>query len=112
MKKAFCEPGNTKFCPPIALASAFGFGFSDDALGEVLVKRSPDNGGDVIFKSRAEIEAAFTDESLHPGDLKVTTTALMFETMDKVAKGIKADGEAVKASKALKVLEKKLAKKK
>ena len=111
MKKAFCEPGNIKFCPPITLLSAMSFGLGT-STGSVIVKRSPENGGDITLSNRAEIEAAFGDESLHPGDLKATTSAVMVETLDKLAKAIKADGDATKASKALKALQKKLAKNK
>ena len=112
MKKAFCEPKNVTFCPPIALASAFQFGFASDATGELSIKRSPENGGDIIFKNRSELEASFSDESLHPGDLKAAASTIMVEVLDKLATAIKADGDATKASKALKALAKKLAKNK
>ena len=113
MKKAFCEPGNVSFCPPIALASAFAFEFSTDSTGgEFTIKRSPENGGDVIYKSRSELETAFSDESLHPGDLKAAASSLMVEILEKVANGIKADNDASKGVKAMKALQKKLAKKK
>ena len=110
MKKAFCEPKNISFCPPIALASAFCFGFAPDSTGELTISRSPENGGDVVFKSRAELEASFADESLHPGDLKAATSALMVATLEKLSSAIKADSDTTKASKALKALQKKLAK--
>ena len=112
MKKAFCEPKNITFCPPIALASAFAFGFTEDATGELKISRSPENGGDVVFTKRAEIEASFADESLHPGDLKAAASALMVSTLEKLSGAIKADGDATKAGKSLKALAKKLAKKK
>lgn len=110
MKKAFCEPKNIAFCPPIALASTFTFGFSESS-GEVIVKRSPDNGGDLLFKNMSDMEASFADESLHPGDLKATTSQIMVGILEKISGGIKADPEATKASKALKAMAKKLAKK-
>merc|ERR1712157_535244 len=44
MKKAFCEPGNVSFCPPISLASAFTFdiggGTDDGKKKEILIKRT------------------------------------------------------------------------
>ena len=110
MKKAFCEPKNITFCPPIELISAFGFGFSENATGEVTIKRSTENGGDILFNNRSQLEAAFADELLHPGDLKNAVSTRMVETLEKVAQAIKADGEVTKASKALKTLEKRLAK--
>lgn len=112
MKKAFCEPKNISFCPPIAVASAFAFGFADDATGELTINRSPENGGTVIFTNRADVEASFADESLHPGDLKAAASLLMVSTLEKLSAAIKADGEATKAGKALKALAKKLAKSK
>jgi hypothetical protein len=113
MKKAFCEPKNIGFCPPISVASAFAFGLDPaNSTGELKISRSPDNGGDVVFKNRSELEASFADESLHPGDLKTAATTLMVATLEKLASGIKANGDATKAAKTLKAAAKKLAKKK
>ena len=110
MKKAFCEPKNIDFCPPIALASAFSFGFSGSS-GELTIKRSAENGGDIVFKSIKELEASFADESLHPGDLKAVTSQIMVSILDKITSGVKTDPDTLKASKSLKALHKKLAKK-
>lgn len=112
MKKAFCEPKNIEFCPPISIASAFSFGLETDSTGEMTISRSPDNGGDVVFKNRSELEATFAGDSLHPGDLKAFAATLMVTTLEKLSKAIKADSEATKASKTLKATQKKLAKKK
>lgn len=106
MKKAFCEPKNITFCPPIALATTFGIKSS----GELTIQRSEENGGNIVFTKREEIEASFTDESLHPGDLKAAVSLLMVTTLEKLSAAIKADPDAQKASKALKALAKKLAK--
>jgi hypothetical protein len=112
MKKAFCEPKNVEFCPPIAIVSALAFGLEPDSKGAVTVSRTPENGGDVTFTTRSELEASFADEALHPGDLKTAATVLIVEALEKLAAGIKADGDATKASKTLKATLKKLAKKK
>jgi len=105
MKKAFCEPGNIKFCPPIVLSMALG-------PSEVVIKRSPENGGDVIFRSQLEMETSFENGSLHPGDLKSTACAIMVELLEQVSKAIKEDKVVTKASKTLKAFEKKMSKKK
>lgn len=105
MKKAFCEPGNIEFCPPIVLANAF-------AAGDIEIKRSEENGGDVIYKKQADMEADFKSGALHPGDLKATASTIMVGVLDKIASAIKADKEATQASKALKAFAKKMAKKK
>lgn len=111
MKKAFCEPENVEFCPPIAVVSALSFGFDGKTKGEIVIKRSEENGGDVSYSSRADIERDFASGALHPGDLKASSTAVMVATLDKLSSGIKNDGEATKASKALKAYQKKAAKK-
>ena len=110
MKKAFCEPGNVTFCPPIVLACTFSFDIG--TAGSIAVNRSDDNGGDVDYKSPDELVKSFADGSLHPGDLKATSSNIMVDLLDRLASGIKADGEASKAAKALKALQKKMAKSK
>ena len=113
MKKAFCEPGNTSFCPPIVLACAFSFDLGIvGTSGTVTIKRSEENGGDVDFKSSDELTKSFAEGSLHPGDLKAASSAIMVDVLEKLASGIKADAEATKAAKGLKALQKKLAKRK
>lgn len=112
MKKAFCEPKNTAFCPPIAIASALAFGLESDSTGELTISRSEENGGNVTFTNRAQLEASFADESLHPGDLKAVSTKLIVATLEDLAGAIKADDDSNKATKALKALAKKMAKKK
>jgi len=105
MKKAFCEPGNTAFCPPIALSLFF-------SGGEIVIKRSEENGGDVTYKTLEEIERDFTSGALHPGDLKAFAATTMVATLDKLSTAIKADADTTKASKALKQFQKKMAKSK
>eukprot|EP00934_Nitzschia_sp_Nitz4_P008845 Nitzschia sp. Nitz4//scaffold119_size111653//73650//75940//NITZ4_004203-RA/size111653-augustus-gene-0.213-mRNA-1//1//CDS//3329533875//8835//frame0 len=114
MKKAFCEPKNIGFCPPIAIASALSFGLADDSQGELKISRSEENGGDLVFKNKKEMEDLFAqgEEHLHPGDLKGTVTPMMVSLLEKLTAAIKADGDVLKASKALKALAKKLSKKK
>lgn len=110
MKKAFCEPKNVNFCPPISLASTFTFGFTD-VSEKFIINRSDDNGGDIAFDNRQDLEACFASESLHPGDLKAAASQIMVGILEKISGGIKGDSETTKASKALKAMEKKLSKK-
>ena len=110
IKKAFCEPGNIGFCPPIAIASTFCFWFSPDGAAELVVKRSQENGGDAVYKNRADIEADFASGALHPGDLKAAATTVILSVIEKLAAGIKQDSDAMKASKTLKAFQKKMAK--
>lgn len=112
MKKAFCEPGNISFCPPISFASALCFEFSGNNESLFTVPRSTENGGDLTFTTRAELEAAFVQGELvlHPGDLKGAVIPLLVSTLDKLANGMKSDSDCVKASKTLKALAKKMTK--
>ena len=112
MKKAFCEPKNIDFCPPISIASAFSFGLEADSAGVMTISRTPENGGDVVFNNRLDLEASFANGSLHPGDLKAFAALLIVSTLENLSKSIKSDSEATKSSKTLKAAQKKLAKKK
>jgi tyrosyl-tRNA synthetase len=109
LKKAFCEPGNVTFCPPIALADMFAL---KGAKGVLEIHRSPENGGDHIYESVTELEKDFADGSLHPSDLKTAAIAVMGTVMEELAAGLKADGDAIKAGKTLKAFQKKAAKQK
>lgn len=81
--------------------------------GELKISRSPENGGEVTFKNRSELEGAFAqgESVLHPGDLKGAVVPIMVETLEKLSAAFKADSDLTKASKGLKALAKKLAKK-
>lgn len=115
MKKAFCEPGNIAFCPPISVATALCFGVGD-SIGacEFVIPRSVENGGDVVYRNRDELEAAFSrgEQVLHPGDLKGAVTTVVVATLEKLSQDLKADGECVKASKILKTIAKRVMKSK
>lgn len=105
MKKAFCEPGNVDFCPPIVVSFAF-------SGGDIKISRSEENGGDVTYTNKTDMEKDFTSGALHPGDLKAAAFSIMTGTLTKISDALKKDPDATKASKTLKAQEKKLAKKK
>ncbi|EJK49928.1 hypothetical protein THAOC_31149, partial [Thalassiosira oceanica] len=109
MKKAFCEPGNVAFCPPIELLSYFG-GLGDGRA--VTVSRSAENGGDVTYTSRDGLVQDYRSGALHPGDLKSLTSGVMVGVLTGVSDALKSDGDAAKAAKALKAFQKKMAKQK
>lgn len=105
MKKAFCEPGNIEFCPPIVVSFAF-------SGGEIKVARSEENGGDITYTNQTDMEKDFKSGALHPGDLKAAAFRIMTGTLTKISDALKKDPNATKGSKALKAQEKKMAKKK
>ncbi|KAL7468400.1 hypothetical protein ACHAXS_008629 [Conticribra weissflogii] len=113
MKKAFCEPGNVDFCPPIELLAYFAnLDGSAENAKEVTVHRSPENGGDVTYTSKSQLVRDFSSGALHPGDLKAAVSSVIVDVLTKMSEGIKNDGEAAKGGKALKAFEKKMAKQK
>jgi len=96
LKKAFCEPGNTDFCPPIALATQF--------MGDgLVVDRAPENGGSVTYTSRSQLETDFASGALHPGDLKGAVQKVMVSVLESL-------GLDKKVTKDLKACAKKMAK--
>ena len=76
IKRAFCEPGNLDFNPPLALAE---FLLTSKRVPTVTVQRKPENGGDATYdaQSIAQLRADFASEQLHPGDLKPAVIAAL-----------------------------------
>ena len=100
MKKAFCEPGNVAFCPPMVFLSAFG-------PSQVSIERSQENGGNITYNDRTEMENDFKTGQLHPGDLKTAASTVMYSILESLNQAIKTDGESLQASKTLKAYAKK-----
>ena len=108
MKKAFCEPGNIGFCPPIDLAFSLLL-----QRGQALhILRSEENGGNRTYESFDDLQREFADGSLHPGDLKTAVGGSVVTILESISAGIKEDAETQKAAKTLKQLHKKMAKSK
>ncbi|GKY90289.1 hypothetical protein MPSEU_000003000 [Mayamaea pseudoterrestris] len=108
LKKAFCEPGNISFCPPIQLSSVFAI---NGAAKQLVVSRSPDNGGDVVYQNVQALESDFCSGALHPGDLKASVATVMVAVLEQLSTELK-QADAAKAAKDLKAYQKKAAKSK
>ncbi|KAL7078499.1 hypothetical protein ACQ4LE_002804 [Meloidogyne hapla] len=86
--KSFCEPGNLKgnvaleFCKkiifPFAKYSKWNEKISESEFRELIIKRTHENGGDLIVKNYEEVESSFISLNLHPADLK----AFLVEQLD------------------------------
>jgi len=107
-KKAFCEPGNLEFCPPVSWVQALLSIFKQD---EFVVKRKEQNGGDLTYTAVQQLKEEFGDESLHPGDLKPSLAKAMNEAMASIREGLKK-ADLKKAQKKLDTYAKSLQKKK
>ena len=66
VKKAFCVQGVVKENPIMDYYKYIVF----ESFPEILIKRTPENGGDVIYKDYETFEQDFVDMKLHPSDIK------------------------------------------
>ncbi|XP_066152545.1 tyrosine--tRNA ligase, cytoplasmic [Euwallacea fornicatus] len=71
LKKAFCEPGNIENNGVLSFVKHVVFPLFDESQGFV-VKRKPENGGDVEFDNFDALERAFAKQEVHPADLKAS----------------------------------------
>jgi tyrosyl-tRNA synthetase len=101
MKKAFCEPGNVGFCPPIEVLAYFGglIGGGAKEGGKAITISQSDNGGDVTYTAKEELLRDFSSGSLHPGDLKAAESNMMVDVLTKLWSEIKGDDAASKGVK-------------
>ncbi|RMX67124.1 hypothetical protein DD238_004865 [Peronospora effusa] len=67
IKKAYCVPGVVKGNPVLNYMKYLVFPFYAEG---VTLERSDNNGGNLIFATYEELEAAFASEKVHPADLK------------------------------------------
>ncbi|CAE8651731.1 unnamed protein product, partial [Polarella glacialis] len=107
VKKAFCEPGNTSFCPLISWVSELL------ELGQVFtVSRKPEWGGDKTYTNVAEVQSDFVSGDLHPGDLKPAMSKAINALLEGVRNGLKDQDSLKKAQKDLEAFTKSQQKKK
>jgi len=96
VKKAFCQVGNTDFCPPLA--------WIDELIPftrEFCITRKPDNGGDKAYTSAGEARKDFASEALHPGDLKPALGRTINSFLGAVREELKGQEVLRKAQKDL-----------
>jgi tyrosyl-tRNA synthetase len=106
LKRAFCEPGNVDFCPPISLAEELVMAHGGGA--EFVVARADDNGGPQRFATAAALRDAFKSGELHPGDLKPSVRDGANAVLERVRAAVAADKSLKEAEKELaKVLKRK-----
>ncbi|KAI8911499.1 tRNA synthetases class I-domain-containing protein [Gorgonomyces haynaldii] len=76
LKKAFCEEGNITENPIIAFLRAVVFPVNNlKTPGYKFVVNRPERfGGNVEFENAEQLEQAFANKELHPGDLKAAAT--------------------------------------
>jgi tyrosyl-tRNA synthetase len=107
VKKAFCEPGNISFCPPLVWVDTL-LSFNK----EFCITRKPDNGGDKTYTSLQAATEDFVSGALHPGDLKPALSKTLNAFLEGIRKGLKEEDVPAKAVKELANFVKAAAKKK
>ncbi|CAF3240923.1 unnamed protein product [Rotaria socialis] len=68
LKKAFCEPGNIETNGVLAFCKSVIFPLLKDE--KLVLPRSEQYGGPMLFSNYEELEEAFAKQEVHPGDLK------------------------------------------
>lgn len=102
VKKAFCEPENTDFCPPLEWVDALL-----PLSGEFVLKRKEANGGDKSYTTVDAIREDFAAGELHPGDLKPAVGGALNRALAAARDGLKGSKELKNAQKKLEAYAKK-----
>ncbi|XP_034016375.1 tyrosine--tRNA ligase, cytoplasmic [Thalassophryne amazonica] len=82
LKKAFCEPGNVENNGVLSFVKFVLFPLH----GGFCIKRDPNWGGDKVYTTYEEVEKDFSDEMIHPGDLKASVEAALNKLMEPIRK--------------------------
>ncbi|KAF7995673.1 hypothetical protein HCN44_006780 [Aphidius gifuensis] len=90
LKKAFCEPGNIVDNGILAFSKHVIFPLMKEG-DQYLVPRPDDFGGDILFDTYEELEAAFAKEVIHPGDLKGAVEIYINKLLDPIRKVFESD---------------------
>ncbi|KAG5321859.1 SYYC protein, partial [Acromyrmex heyeri] len=92
LKKAFCEPGNITDNGILAFSKHVIFSLFKD--GETFnVPRTAEFGGDISFSEYENLEAAFANQEIHPGDLKNAVEIYINRLLDPIRKEFEADSK-------------------
>jgi len=90
LKKAFCEPGNIVDNGILAFSKHVIFPLMKPGE-KYLVPRSAEFGGDMVFDTYEELEAAFAKEEIHPGDLKAAVEVYINKLLEPIRKEFESD---------------------
>jgi len=85
IKVAFCEEGNIEHNGILSFAKMVLFALLKGQ--PFVVARKAQNGGDVSYSTFAEMEEAFKNKLLHPGDLK----AAVFDKLNRLLEPIRSE---------------------
>ena len=95
--KAFCPPKETEDNPVLGIAKLILF----PRRGSLTIVREAKFGGDVTFRSYAELAGAFGKGDLHPKDLKAGVASALNAELEPVRKYFAAHPEHLEAVRSL-----------
>lgn len=83
LKKAFCEPGNIAENGLLAFAKHVIFGLFEPNE-KFKISRNEANGGDLNFSAYEDLEICFSEQKLHPADLKASIEFYINRLLDPI----------------------------
>jgi len=95
--KAFCPPKETEDNPVLGIAKLILF----PRRGSLTITREPRFGGDVTYRTYAELAGAFGTGELHPKDLKAGVAAGLNAELEPVRKYFASHPENLEAMRSL-----------
>lgn len=95
--KAFCPPKETEGNPVLGIAKLILF----PRRGSLTIAREPKFGGDVTYRTYAELAGAFGQGELHPKDLKSGVAAALNAELEPVRSYFDAHPENLRAVQAI-----------
>ncbi|XP_014220820.1 tyrosine--tRNA ligase, cytoplasmic [Trichogramma pretiosum] len=90
LKKAFCEPGNITDNGLLAFVKSVLFPLMKEGES-FLVPRAAEFGGDASYANYEELEMAFAEYAVHPGDLKSALEVYINKLLDPIRKEFASD---------------------
>jgi len=88
LKKAFCEEGNIEKNPILAFIKTVIMPINCLATGKETfeITRPEKYGGNTLYESYEDLEKAFANKEIHPGDLKASTANALNNLLEPIRK--------------------------
>lgn len=84
LKKAFCEPGNIEKNGVLAFCKSVIFPLLKNE--DLVLPRPVEHGGPMVFSNYEALEKDFSDQKVHPGDLKNGVLIYLNRLLDPIRK--------------------------
>jgi len=87
ISKAYCKPGDVEKNPVLNYTKHIIFG----GLGQLLLERSPENGGSRLYSTYEELHADYAAGNIHPGDLKPAVAKAINQLLEPIRRHFQTD---------------------